>query len=85
MKKPLSAVLKTGWPPTTGTRLYEAGEHARAIVYLDRARGLLGEWDAVRHNRAQVLSALGRHQEAMEEWNTILARQPDWTGLLWAG
>ena len=48
-----------------GTRLYEAGEHARAIVYLDRARGLLGEWDAVRYNRALVLSALGRHQEAM--------------------
>jgi tetratricopeptide (TPR) repeat protein len=61
-----------------GTRLYEAGEHARAIVYLDRARGLLGEWDAVRYNRALVLSALDRHQDTMEEWDTILARQPDW-------
>jgi tetratricopeptide (TPR) repeat protein len=62
----------------TGTRLYEAGDYAKAIAHFDRARALLGEWNAVQHNRASALAALGRHREAVEEWSALLKREPDW-------
>ena len=62
----------------TGTRLYQAKDYARAIGHLDRARALLGEWNAVQHNRASTLAALGRHREAVEEWSALLLREPDW-------
>ena len=61
-----------------GTALNEAGRHHDAIVYLDRARSVLGEENAIQHNRALCLENLERYQEAIDEWSALLEREPEW-------
>lgn len=61
-----------------GTHYYQLGQYDKAIVHLDRGRRLLGEQNAIQHNRALTLQALGRHAEAVEEWSSVLLREPDW-------
>lgn len=54
-------------------------EHpAKAIEFLDTARRRMGEVNNVQHNRAHCLETLGRYQEAVEEWDNLLLREPDW-------
>ncbi|WP_313622134.1 tetratricopeptide repeat protein [Achromobacter sp.] len=71
--------------PGNGGFLYDAGNNyrrlgdlANAIAMFDRARVILGEDNAVQHNRASCLQALERHEEAVEEWTALLRREPDW-------
>lgn len=61
-----------------GTALYQGKRNQEALTYLDRGRELLGEQNAIQHNRALCLEALGRHQEAIDEWSNLLLREPDW-------
>lgn len=61
-----------------GTHYYQIDQFEKAIVHLDRGRRLLGEQNAIQHNRALTLQALGRHAEAVEEWSLLLKREPDW-------
>ncbi|WP_313697066.1 tetratricopeptide repeat protein [Achromobacter sp.] len=71
--------------PNNGGFLYDAGNNYRrlgdlnnAIAMFDRARAILGEENAIQHNRASCLQALGRHEDAVEEWTSLLRREPDW-------
>lgn len=61
-----------------GTHYFQLGQYDQAIGHLDRGRRLLGEQNAIQHNRALTLQALGRHAEAVEEWSCVLLREPDW-------
>lgn len=61
-----------------GTHYYQLDEYEKAIVHLDRGRRLLGAQNAIQHNRALTLQKLGRHAEAIEEWSSVLEREPDW-------
>lgn len=61
-----------------GVHYYGMGDYERAIVHYDRGRRLLGAQNAIQHNRALTLQALGRHEEAVEEWTLLLSREPDW-------
>lgn len=62
-----------------GTQLMEHKQNAMAIAFFDRGRALLGEQNAIQHNRALCLEKLGRHEEAIAEWSQLLAREPDWS------
>lgn len=71
--------------PNNGGFLYDAGNNYRrlgdlknAIAMFDRARAILGEENAIQHNRASCLQALERHEDAVEEWTSLLRREPDW-------
>jgi len=71
--------------PNNGGFLYDAGNNYRrlgdlqnAIAMFDRARAILGEQNAIQHNRASCLQALERHADAVEEWTSLLRREPDW-------
>ncbi|MBB1596143.1 tetratricopeptide repeat protein [Achromobacter sp. UMC46] len=71
--------------PNNGGFLYDAGNNYRrlgdlknAIAMFDRARAILGEENAIQHNRASCLQALERHEDAVEEWSSLLRREPDW-------
>ncbi|WP_342066112.1 tetratricopeptide repeat protein [Achromobacter kerstersii] len=71
--------------PNNGGFLYDAGNNYRrlgdlqnAIAMFDRARAILGEENAIQHNRASCLQALERHADAVEEWTSLLRREPDW-------
>lgn len=71
--------------PNNGNFLYDAGNNYRrlgdldnAIAMFDRARAILGEQNAIQHNRASCLQALERHEDAVEEWTSLLRREPDW-------
>lgn len=71
--------------PNNGGFLYDAGNNYRrlgelqhAIAMFDRARAILGEQNAIQHNRASCLQAMDRHAEAVEEWSSLLRREPDW-------
>ncbi|KRC76068.1 Beta-barrel assembly-enhancing protease [compost metagenome] len=71
--------------PGNGGFLYDAGNNYRrlgdlnnAIAMFDRARAILGEENAIQHNRASCLQALERHEDAVEEWTSLLRREPDW-------
>jgi tetratricopeptide (TPR) repeat protein len=61
-----------------GTALYQSGRYSDAIVFLDRSRDALGEENAIQHNRALCLEKLERYQDAIDEWSTLLLREPDW-------
>ena len=71
--------------PGNGRFMYDAGNTYRrlgdlhkAIAMFDRARAILGEENAIQHNRASCLQALGRDADAVEEWTSLLRREPDW-------
>ncbi|MFD4841352.1 tetratricopeptide repeat protein [Achromobacter sp. NPDC058515] len=71
--------------PNNGGFLYDAGNNYRrlgdlnnAIAMFDRARAILGEENAIQHNRASCLQALERHEDAVEEWTSLLRREPNW-------
>lgn len=71
--------------PNNGGFLYDAGNNYRrlgdlnnAIAMFDRARAILGEENAIQHNRASCLQAMGRDADAVEEWTSLLRREPDW-------
>lgn len=71
--------------PNNGGFLYDAGNNYRrlgdlqnAIAMFDRARLILGEQNAIQHNRASCLQAMDRHAEAVEEWTSLLRREPNW-------
>ncbi len=71
--------------PGNGRFMYDAGNTYRslgdlhkAIAMFDRARTILGEENAIQHNRASCLQALGRDADAVEEWTSLLRREPDW-------
>ncbi|CAB3679549.1 tetratricopeptide repeat protein [Achromobacter pestifer] len=71
--------------PNNGGFLYDAGNNYRrlgdlknAIAMFDRARAILGEENAIQHNRASCLQALERHEDAVAEWTSLLRREPDW-------
>lgn len=71
--------------PGSGRFMYDAGNTYRrlgdlrqAIAMFDRARAILGEENAIQHNRASCLQALGRDADAVEEWTSLLRREPDW-------
>ncbi|MBC9903630.1 tetratricopeptide repeat protein [Achromobacter xylosoxidans] len=75
----------TSLAPGNGMFLYDAGNTYRslgdlhnAIAMFDRARAILGEQNAIQHNRASCLQALERHADAVEEWTSLLRREPDW-------
>lgn len=61
-----------------GVHYFGMGDYERAIVHYDRGRRLLGERNAIQHNRALTLQKLGRHAEAVEEWSLLLEREPSW-------
>jgi tetratricopeptide (TPR) repeat protein len=61
-----------------GTALYQGERYGDAIVFLDRSRDALGEENAIQHNRALCLEKLERYQDAIDEWSTLLLREPDW-------
>ena len=65
-----------------GTALYQQRDYERAIGHLDRARQLIGERNDVQLNRAQTLQMLGRHQEAIDEWQQLYRREPHWDWVL---
>ncbi len=71
--------------PGNGRFMYDAGNTYRrlgdlnkAIAMFDRSRAILGEENAIQHNRASCLQALGRDADAVEEWTSLLRREPDW-------
>lgn len=71
--------------PGNGRFMYDAGNTYRrlgdldkAIAMFDRSRAILGEQNAIQHNHASCLQAMGRHADAVEEWTSLLRREPDW-------
>jgi tetratricopeptide (TPR) repeat protein len=61
-----------------GTGLHQAGRFQEAIAFLDRGRAMLGDENAIQHNRALCLESLERYQEAIDEWSALLEREPEW-------
>ena len=61
-----------------GTALERLGLPELAIVHLDRGRKLLGPQNAIQLNRAHTLIELKRYQDAIDELNQLLEREPEW-------
>lgn len=61
-----------------GTFLHDRERYEEAQPYFDKGRELLGPQNAIQHNRALNLKELGRYNDAIAEWNALLAREPQW-------
>ncbi len=65
-----------------GTELYQLGANDEAVTLLRRARDLLGPSNSIQHNLACALKAAGASHEALDEWQDLLKREPDWSWIV---
>lgn len=65
-----------------GTLLYQLGAYAEAVPVLRRALALQGPGNAVEHNLACALKESGELAAALETWQALLQREPEWTWVL---
>ena len=61
-----------------GRALLARGRDAEALASFDTARAMDADDDRARLGRAITLSRLGRHDEAMAEWNAVLQVRPQY-------
>jgi tetratricopeptide (TPR) repeat protein len=61
-----------------GTSIANNGRDDLAIEHFDRGRRLLGPQNAIQLNRADCLMKLERWQEALDELDSLIEREPDW-------